>query len=467
MITDIMMIGTIYVLVGMVIVFGAMSIHLIQRYFKAKDNPGLYMGFVCIFMALAAIFGILIAAVTPASNLPLAALFHRISTTLGVSACVFLNIFSVAVTNSDEKRGILLSMPPFIIITFIVWAFNPVLDGVIGGTMNFTLTSMYKAPYGLPLIEIILICMTIIAVYPIYLFFRTAKDSKARIVKIKSILIGIGLFIAIATYSIQIAGAISYVYMPIYRPMIFVGALILFFGYETPKWVETKLAGSAPMDEKSVRSPLEEFLVPPVAPKARSELGAFSNNIRLNHQQMAGRKILLEFNPASNYEKPIQDFALEALANTEPIIIFTRLGSSIHSSLREYANVKFFCLTQQFSIPKESSENEMLLPSGDTSLILDVLDKALKSNPEGSINIIFDNLSDILLSIGFDKTYRFIRYAVEMLASPRNTILFLINQTAHDPNVMSSLKGLFSDQVTYEKDGLHTIKLHESPLQPY
>jgi len=216
------------------------------------------------------------------------------------------------------------------------------------------------------------------------------------------------------------------------------------------------------VSEKMVKSFVGEFFVPEIAPITGGQQHAFSKTFGLNHQQMVGRRILLEFDPASHYEKVLRDFATEALVNLEPIIIFTRRGSAIHSSLRERKTVKFFCLTQQVSAPKEFSENEMLLPSNDTSLMLDVFDKTLKAHPEGVVNVVFDSLSDLVLSVGFEKTYRFMRYAVEMLASPRNTVLFLLNQNAHDPKVASSLRGLFSDQVFFGKEGIQTVKLSKA-----
>ena len=185
----------------------------------------------------------------------------------------------------------------------------------------------------------------------------------------------------------------------------------------------------------------------------------FSKTLGINHQQLIGRKILFEFDPASRYEKAIHDIVAEAIANAEQIVVFTRKSSSIHLSLREQKAVKFFCLTQQFSIPKEFSENEVLLPSSDISLMLSVLDKTLKAYPQSAINVVFDSISDLVLSIGFDKTYLFLKYAVEMLASPKNTILFLLNQTAHDPQVVSSLRSLFSDQIFFGKDGIQAVKL--------
>jgi len=452
-------VGTVYVLGGITIVFLVMCVHLYRRYAKTKDEPSLYFGITCFLWALAAIFGILIAVATGLHNAPLTVLFYRASVTSGILAYLFGAFFAVALTKSDAKRGIWVSSIAFFVITYIVWNVDPVIEGVVGGTTEFTLASLYKAPYGLPLIETIIALMGVMASFPIYLFLHGAGITEDRVIKIKSYLMSIGMVVASGAYSIEVTGAIPYTYMPVYRPMIFVGAFVMYFSFMTPKWLEKKFVGPTPMSEKLVKSFIDEFFVNEGASSTRVRQHAFSKTFGLNHQQMVGRRILLEFDPMSHYEKAIRDFATEALANVEPVVIFTRRGSAIHSSLREQKSVKFFCLTQQISVPKEFSENEMLLPSNDTSLMLDVFDKTLKAQPQGAINVVFDSLSDLVLSVGFEKTYRFMRYAVEMLASPRNTVLFLLNQTAHDPKVTSSLRGLFSNQISFGKEGIQTVKL--------
>jgi len=460
------MLNTVYILVPIAAAFCAVFIRFFQRYSKTKGKPDLFFGIACFFWILPTIFGILIAVGTALNNLPLAILFYQFSTTTGVSAYVFLNMFAIALAKPGEKmRGIWISFACSLAITFIVWAFNPSVAGVISGTTEFTLTSTYKSPYGLPLVETVLALMGVMAIYPAYLFFHILKSTKERGIKIKSLLMGIGLLIATVAYAIEVTDAISYLYMPIYRPMIFVGIFILIFGYNMPKMIERKLTGHILEDEESVKSFVEKFFVEPVAPSIRAQPHALSKTLGLNHQLMVGKKILLEFDPASHYEKVIQDFVTEALANVEPTFIFTRRGSGIHSFLSAQKAVKFLCLTQQVTVPREFSENEMLLPSNDTSLMLAALDQTLKAHPDDKISMVFDSLSDLVLSFGFEKTYNFVKYSMDMLSSPRITVLFLLNQTAHDPQVSSSLRGLFSNQVSIGKVGIQTVKLPKAETQ--
>jgi hypothetical protein len=194
---------------------------------------------------------------------------------------------------------------------------------------------------------------------------------------------------------------------------------------------------------------------------AKGPLDSFSRSLGLEHDELVGRKILLEFDAASNYEKIIHNFVIEALSNKESVAIFTRRGSAIHSSLSGEKDVKFFCLTQQVAVPTRFSDTEILLASNETSIMLNLLDKMLKSKEEGAVNIIFDNLSDLVLTIGFEKTYNFMKSATEMLASRNITALFLVNTLAHSPTILSSLRSLFSNQIFFDRSGIRSIKLEK------
>jgi len=191
-------------------------------------------------------------------------------------------------------------------------------------------------------------------------------------------------------------------------------------------------------------------------------INSFSKELGLTHQELVGRNLFLEVDPASSYEELIKDFALEAAANIEPIAAFTTKGSAVHSILSQRENVRFFLLTQLVSTPQTNSiRDEILLPANNTSLLLDALDKTLKAYSYSNKNIIFDNLSTLVLSVGFEKAYNFVRYALDLLASKKTTALFLFSPSAHDAKVASGLRSLFNDQLVYDKNGLEIVKLYE------
>lgn len=192
----------------------------------------------------------------------------------------------------------------------------------------------------------------------------------------------------------------------------------------------------------------------------------FSKVLGLTHRQVVGKNFLLEFDPTSDYEEVIEDFVDEALANAESVAVFTSKGSAVYSALRNRSDVKFLVLTQRVSTPQaDTSENKILLPATNSSLLLDALNKVLKAYPEKNPWIVFDNLSSLILFIGFEKTYGFLRYALELSAIEDGTSLFLFDPRAHDAKIASAFRSLFSGQVTYGKEGLRVVKIPEPVLK--
>jgi len=171
-----------------------------------------------------------------------------------------------------------------------------------------------------------------------------------------------------------------------------------------------------------------------------------------------GRRILLEFDPVSDYEKVVDRLAKESIANVEPIFIFTSSTSPIRTHLAEQPAIKFFLTSLSTSIPKSTSETEVLLPAKNTHLILDTLSKVLETYADANVCFVFDILSELLTTIGREKTFTFLRHALELLSSEKTTSLFLLNPSAHETEVVSRVKMLLPNQLTYDKNGLEIIR---------
>jgi KaiC/GvpD/RAD55 family RecA-like ATPase len=187
---------------------------------------------------------------------------------------------------------------------------------------------------------------------------------------------------------------------------------------------------------------------------------SFSKTLGLDHKQLVGRKLLFEFDPISSYERVVRDFATEAIANVETTVVFTHRGSPIHSALSQESNLRFFLFTQQVSAPTMgTSETEMLLPADNSSLMLDTLEKLLNADAQGNVCLVFDSLSELIRSIGLEKTYKFLQYVLEILYSERVTVLFLVTSSAHDSKEIYTLRGMFEDQLAYGEEGIRVVKL--------
>jgi DNA-binding response OmpR family regulator len=162
----------------------------------------------------------------------------------------------------------------------------------------------------------------------------------------------------------------------------------------------------------------------------------FSRQLGMEHSKLVGKKILLEFDPTSDYERLVRDFVSECVFLEEGVIIVTRRGSRVRQALEGDEGPKFIEL-------ERASE---LLP-------------VLKSNSEKPLTIIIDSLSDLAMSGDSSlatptSVHTFIQTALESLDEARITAVFLINPSAHDPKEVATVQGAFCHQLVYDKRGV-------------
>ena len=187
--------------------------------------------------------------------------------------------------------------------------------------------------------------------------------------------------------------------------------------------------------------------------RRKKKTETFSESFGMTHQQMIGKKMLLEIDPTSDYHKALFNFASEARNSSEPLFIFTGTNSALHSSLPKAENVKFFLLTSNASYLQQINDMVILLPAHDLSVLLNASVEVLKIQKEKTINMLFDNISSIIIRCGFEETYNFLHFLLEAVDSPKATVLFVFNPAAHDPVISSSIRGLFHNQFAYSKSG--------------
>jgi len=173
---------------------------------------------------------------------------------------------------------------------------------------------------------------------------------------------------------------------------------------------------------------------------------------------MTGKKMLLEIDPTSDYGSVISSFVSEAKKNDESLFIVANKDSILHSSFSQEPHVKFFLFTSKTHYPQQINDKETLLPADDLSVLLDACTKTQGVEAQKSMNLLLDNVSDLVLRCGFEKTYKFIRLLLEAIPSSRVTALFMFIPTAHDQEVSSSIRSLFRAQLAYTKNGPKTGK---------
>jgi hypothetical protein len=198
-------------------------------------------------------------------------------------------------------------------------------------------------------------------------------------------------------------------------------------------------------------------------PKARVrdlalQQDSFSKLLNTKHQALSKSRILLEYDPTSNYEDAVQKFAREFQANVEPIAIFTSMGSPTFRQFRGQHNLRMFTFSTKTSTPSKVSEEHVLLPERDTSLLLDAVDKLLQANHGRLVGMVFDVFTDLILFQGFEKGYGVLSSVVEMSESESASILVLINLAALDERSLNGIRGLFRSQAKYDMNGFRVVR---------
>jgi hypothetical protein len=190
----------------------------------------------------------------------------------------------------------------------------------------------------------------------------------------------------------------------------------------------------------------------PVTPHAPvvGPSSTFSGRLGLETGRILGKTFLLETNPAVRYEESVKDLASELGSKQNVIFVFTSKGSPVFNALAGMENVRFFIMTAKVSYPKPGdAPNEVLVPANDQSVLLNVLDKAITSNPELKFGVVFDSITDLILSSGLEMTYKFLKQSNEMVSQHGVTAVFLMTLGAHSEREVNIVRSLYGNLLSY------------------
>ncbi len=176
----------------------------------------------------------------------------------------------------------------------------------------------------------------------------------------------------------------------------------------------------------------------------------FSRTVGLSHEEIAGRKLLLEFDPQGDSDQIFKSVLAESASNFERTVVFTRKGRPLYSMAIRQPAAKVFVLTSRVSYPKVENENLVLLPSYDTSLLLDALNKTIEAYAGSSFTIIFDSITHFIFTLGPERTYSLVRQALELMISDQITAIFAMNSKAHDQKTMATFENMFDLEILSE-----------------
>jgi DNA-binding response OmpR family regulator len=163
----------------------------------------------------------------------------------------------------------------------------------------------------------------------------------------------------------------------------------------------------------------------------------FSRQLGIEHSKLQGKKVLFEFDPSVPYERLVRDFVLECASHNEEVIVLTKTGSAVEQAL--------------------AGDNGFQLMHNDATTPM--ISEITAEHQQRPWALVYDSITDSIMSTDVQSTYRFLQNALTLLSDQTITALFLLNPAAHEQRDAYTLRGLFSNQAVYGKQGLVNVRL--------
>lgn len=125
---------------------------------------------------------------------------------------------------------------------------------------------------------------------------------------------------------------------------------------------------------------------------ARAE--KFSKQLGIDHVKLQGKKILLEFDPSTPYERLVRH-RLGCTSHNDAVVVLTKKGSAVLGALEGEKNV------------------ELVDVSSDL-----MLSAILEKHSGQSLSVVYDSLTDLALSADSQSTKRFTQNSLRLLSDP-------------------------------------------------
>jgi hypothetical protein len=204
---------------------------------------------------------------------------------------------------------------------------------------------------------------------------------------------------------------------------------------------------------------LTGFFVPARPTAAVSEVHPFTERLATPTKALEGRTLLLEANPSLSYEQAVVDFVVEFLSRGHLVYIFSSKGNPVYEALSRVEGLRFYIFSTKVTYPKPGDQPfQVLIPSNDQASLLDVIEKTITLNKGQRLVLVYDNITDMILSSGFESSYKFLKEVNELVSGSGVTALFLMTLGAHDERTVSLTRSLFPDQLVYDVVGLKMMR---------
>lgn len=345
-----------------------------------------------------------------------------------------------AIIRRKITGGIYLAIAAFIFVVdaylAIFQPFSPV------SVVNIVGISVESTSFSQTYLGLVLVVLVLFLIYPTALFLNARSKTKDRQVR-RALLL-----------------------LPIVWSAIGVD-LVIFNGFLLSKGIDDVAIGyffasiafaiTATIFRRA--SLLSGFFGPVTALQVNTPTFPFSESLGIPSSSVIGRTFLFELDPSYNYEQIMNDFAVELLSNKTVVFVFTSKRSPVYNSLSKVKGIRFYILSSSVSYPRAADvPDEILVPLNDQAILLDIMQKTIMTDPDAKIGIIYDNISDLILSSSVESAYKFLKQANEIIDLKRVASVFLFTASAHDERTSNLVRTLFTNHILMTSSGVKMVR---------
>jgi hypothetical protein len=308
--------------------------------------------------------------------------------------------------------------------------------------INIAGISVESTSFSQAYLALVLIVLLLFLTYPTTLFLNARSKTKDRQVRRALVLLpvvwgGIGLDLVIFNGFLLSQGIDD----------VAVGYLFASIAFATTATIFRRA------------SLLSGFFGPVSGAQINTPVFPLSQSLGIQSSTLIGRTFLFELDPSHNYEQVIDDFAVEMLSNKSLVFVFTSKRSPIYNSLSRIKGVRFYTLSSAVSYPRATDvPDEILVPQNDQAILLDIIQKTITSDPEARIGLVYDNISDLILTSSLENAYKFLKQANELIDLNRVASIFLFTASAHDERTSNLIKTLFNNHILMTPAGPRIVR---------
>lgn len=165
---------------------------------------------------------------------------------------------------------------------------------------------------------------------------------------------------------------------------------------------------------------------------------------------------LLEVDPSQSYESVLRELVQDE-TKSSPVSVFTWRGSPVYRALPRNESVIVYLMSTQGSKKSPRAQaGEFVVPSHDEAALLKSIERPESMGDAADERglLIFDSVSELLVSLGNERSQSFLRRATHLLDAKDRRSLFIVKRGYHDERSMRMVEGLFSNRLIYDGSGL-------------